>query len=275
MPEPLKLMCVLAHPDDESLGNGGMLATYASEGVETYLVTATSGQKGWKGKAEDYPGPGELGRLRTQELRAAGEALGLKRVDVLGYMDGELDEADAPSVARDIATRIREVRPHVVVTFGPDGAYGHPDHIAISQLTAAAIVRAAAPGVEPRDHEPHSVAKLYYMAGTRSLLDAYQAAFGTLEKAVDGQTRRFDGWDDWAVTTRLDTSGHMDTVWKAISCHRSQLRDYEKLRDLSEGHWRRIFGEQMYYRVFSLVNGGRAVERDLFEGLREEGQVSA
>ena len=63
MSKQLKLMCILAHPDDESLGTGGILAKYAAEGVETYLVTATRGQRGWFGPEEDYPGPESLERV--------------------------------------------------------------------------------------------------------------------------------------------------------------------------------------------------------------------
>jgi len=67
MPEPLRLMCVLAHPDDESLGNGGTLAKYAVEGVETYLVTATRGERGWQGAEHDNPGPAAM--IKNQEPR--------------------------------------------------------------------------------------------------------------------------------------------------------------------------------------------------------------
>src|SRR5215218_9097255 len=101
MPEQLKLMCVLAHPDDESLGTGGTLARYAAEGVETYLLTATRGERGWFGAPDQNPGLAELGRIREAELRAAGRALGLREVAFLDYVDGDLDRADpAEAVAR-------------------------------------------------------------------------------------------------------------------------------------------------------------------------------
>ena len=78
MREPLRLMCVLAHPDDEALGNGGTLAKYAAEGVETYLVTATRGERGWQGDARDDPGPHALGAIREAELLAAARVLGIQ-----------------------------------------------------------------------------------------------------------------------------------------------------------------------------------------------------
>jgi LmbE family N-acetylglucosaminyl deacetylase len=88
----LKLMCVLAHPDDESLGNGGTLAKYAAEGVETYLVTATRGERGWTGSERDDPGLEALGKIREVELFAAASVLGIRRVDFLDYIDGDLDK---------------------------------------------------------------------------------------------------------------------------------------------------------------------------------------
>ena len=95
MTNNLKLMCVLAHPDDESLGNGGILAKYAAEGVETYLVTATRGERGWFGDESDYPGLEALGKRREAELLAAASVLGIRRVQFLDYLDGELDQAHA------------------------------------------------------------------------------------------------------------------------------------------------------------------------------------
>ncbi len=76
----LRLMCILAHPDDESLGTGGTLARYAAEGIETYVITATRGQRGWFGPPEENPGLAALGQLREAELRAAAQALGRQRV---------------------------------------------------------------------------------------------------------------------------------------------------------------------------------------------------
>ena len=267
MADPLRLMCIMAHPDDESLGTGGTLAKYAAEGVETYLVTATRGQRGWKGAVDDYPGPAALAEVRSKELDAAAEVLGIRQLWLLDHMDGALVQVDAEGITTRIAQLIRHVRPQVVVTFGPDGVYGHPDHIAISQFATSALVRAAAP-VDVTDDAPHTVAKLYYMVATRSLLEAYQSAFGVFAKVVDGRARNAVPWEEWMVSARLDAREYGSIVWEAISCHRSQLRDYQKLQDLPSGQRQSIFGEQTYYRAFSLVNGGPQVEEDLFAGLR-------
>src|SRR6185295_18699223 len=90
----LRLMCVLAHPDDESLGTGGTLAKYAEEGVATYLVTATRGERGRFFDNAEHPGPDIVGRTREAELRAAAEELGIREVSFLDYEDGGVDRAD-------------------------------------------------------------------------------------------------------------------------------------------------------------------------------------
>lgn len=264
-----KLLAILAHPDDESLGNGGILAKYAAEGIETYLVTATRGERGWFGDESDHPGLEALGKTREAELFAAAKVLGIREVDFLDYIDGELDQADPGEAVAKIVGHLRRVRPEVVVSFGPDGAYGHPDHIAISQLTTAAIVRAAdANFVDAEKLAPHGVSKLYYMMGTKQLFVAYESVFGDVVMHIDGVERRGVGWPEWAITTRVDTREYRQTVWEAIYCHQSQLSAYHKLEHLSKEHQRELWDSQTYYRVFSLVNGGRRVEDDLFEGLR-------
>jgi LmbE family N-acetylglucosaminyl deacetylase len=151
------------------------------------------------------------------------------------------------------------VQPHVVITFGPDGAYGHPDHVAISQYTTAAVVAAADP----------TISKLYYIAWPESTWAAYQSAIKKLTSTVDGVERQAVPWPDWEITTVLDTRPLCPTVWRAIACHESQMSVYTQLRDLSQEHQEALLGVQSFYRAFSTVNGGRARETDLFEGIRK------
>jgi LmbE family N-acetylglucosaminyl deacetylase len=266
-------MAVLAHPDDESLGAGGVLARYAAEGVGVHLVTATRGQRGrYKGvpPGDGHPGPEAMARIREGELRAAAAALGVREVVILDYMDGALDQADPGEATSLIATHLRRVRPQVVLTFDPYGAYGHPDHIAICQFTTAALIAAADPAGARVDRSlaPHTVSKLYYMVSTESSWAAYQAAFKRLVSQVDGVERVGQPWPDWAITTQVDTREYWPTVWRAVSCHETQIGAYEKLRDLSPEYHERLWGSQRFYRALSLVNGGRRLETDLFEGLR-------
>ncbi len=253
-------MCVLAHPDAESWGTGGTLAKYAAEGVETSLITATRGERGRFGDGGERPGPDVIGRTREAELRAAAQALGVRDVVVLGHPDGALDSYDRAGALEAIARHLRRIRPQVVVTFGPDGAYGHPDHIAISQLTSAAIVRAA-------DRE-FAVSKLYHIAWSAETWTAYQTALKKLTCTVDGVERQVVPTPRWAITARIDTSAVSDLVWRAVQCHQTQMSIYKNLQTLPDDQHRALWGVQEFYRAFSLVNGGRGQETDLFEGLR-------
>ncbi|MGW8178939.1 MAG: PIG-L deacetylase family protein, partial [bacterium] len=208
-----------------------------------------------------------------RELRAAAGVLGIREVNLLGFMDGDLDSCDSQLAIARIAAILRRIRPDVVLTFGPEGAYGHPDHIAISQLTTAATVCAAdsdylLPLEEGCVLPCHRVSKLYYMAWTEKKWAAYQAALKTLTANVDGIQRQATPWPDWAITTLIDTSHYWPVVWRAVSCHQSQMAVYKKLEDLSAEHHRALWGSQEYYRVFSVANSGRTLETDLFEGLR-------
>lgn len=270
MSGPLKLMCVLAHPDDESLGMGGILARYAAEGIETHLITATRGERGRNRDGTRSLPIEELGRIREAELRAAAGVLGVREVRFLDYLDRDLDQADPGEVIAKLAGHLRRVRPQVVVSFGPDGGYGHPDHIAISQFATAAVVLAADAGHAPEGTtEPaHRVAKLYYLAWSQAKWAAYQAAFKKLTTTVDGTERQAAPWPDWAITTAVDTAAHWPTVWRAVTCHETQMTIYGPLKELSEEHHRGLWGTLEFYRAFSLVNGGRQREHDLFEGLR-------
>src|SRR5947209_4821576 len=241
-----RLMCVPAHPDDESLGMGGALAKYVAGGVETYVVTATKGERGRSGSKEPLTLEA-VGRLRDSELRAAAAELGVREVNLLGYCDGELDRANPTEAIGRIVAQLRRVKPHVVLTFAPDGAYSHPDHVAICQFTTAAVICAADPGYQHPDyHAPHRVSKLYYLAWRADKWAAYQAALRKLVIMVDGLERQATPWPDWAVTTRIETSPFVAQVWGAISCHHSQMAIYGQLSDLSAEHHRALCGSHEF-----------------------------
>ena len=259
MASELRLMCVLAHPDDESLGTGGALAKYAAEGIGTYVLTATRGERGRFDDTGRSPGPEIVARTREAELRAAASELGVREIAFLDYRDAELDRAAAPEASERVAGHIRRLQPHVVITFDPFGAYGHPDHIAISQLTAAAIVRAA---------DSHRVSKLYNFVSSARKWAVYQAAFKTLTSTVDGTVRVAVPWPDWSITTVVDATAVWSTVWRAVQCHKTQMSIYKDFASLSEEDQKMLWGRAEFYRVFSLVNSGRTQETDLFEGLR-------
>ncbi len=162
---PIRILGVFAHPDDESFCAGGTLARYAALGAEVMVVSATRGEAG-QIRSAGVATRHTLGQVREQELYLACQRLGVQHAVCLDYGDGRLQEVDQDVLIGEIVQIIRSFRPDVVITFGPDGGYGHPDHIAISAATTAACVRSGeghhsssqlAAGLAP-----HRPAQLFY-----------------------------------------------------------------------------------------------------------------
>ncbi|MBZ0282848.1 MAG: PIG-L family deacetylase [Anaerolineae bacterium] len=172
--QPL-ILCVYAHPDDETFCSGGTLAKYAAQGAEIMVISATRGQAG---QIQDVQAATRrtLGAAREQELQRACECLGVHHSICWDYMDGRLQEADPVQLIGDVVRAIRSFRPDIVITFDPTGAYGHPDHIAISHATTSACMICHDPNHYP-EHltdglRPHNAARLYhsYFPNRRSLM---------------------------------------------------------------------------------------------------------
>lgn len=134
---PLRMLGVFAHPDDEIFCAGGTFARYIAAGAEVMVVSATRGEAG-QIRSAHVATRRTLGQVREQELRLGCQRLGVQHVGCLDYIDGTLHEVDQKELIRHVVEIVRTFRPDVVITFGPDGGYGHPDHIAISAATTAA-----------------------------------------------------------------------------------------------------------------------------------------
>jgi len=143
-----RLVGVFAHPDDETFCAGGTFARYADQGAEITVVSATRGQAG---QIRDAAAGNRrtIAAVRERELRLACERFGVAKVRCLDHVDGTLADAAFPALVDEVAEIICELRPDVVITFGPDGGYGHPDHVTISAVTTAACQRAADPRYRP------------------------------------------------------------------------------------------------------------------------------
>src|SRR5262245_7910064 len=143
MTEPLTLMIVHAHPDDEVIGSGGTLARYSDEGVQTVLVTATLGEEG-EIVVADLNTPevkARLAEVRREELRRAAAILGITHQEFLGYRDSGMagtpandhpdcfHQADMEEATGRLVRLVRAYRPQVLVSYNEHGGYGHPDHI--------------------------------------------------------------------------------------------------------------------------------------------------
>jgi len=169
----LRLLGVFAHPDDESFCVGGTLAKYTAAGAAAMIVSATRGQAGQIRDARAATRR-TLGVVREQELRRAAQALGVQEIRCLDYMDGALQDVDRRALVGDLVHVIRSFRPDVVITLGPDGAYGHPDHVAVSAAAteASALAGDVAHYADQlsRGVLPHAPARLYHTHFPRSRL---------------------------------------------------------------------------------------------------------
>jgi LmbE family N-acetylglucosaminyl deacetylase len=147
-------MVILAHPDDESFPMGGTLAKYAARGVKDVLVCATLGEAG----IPDVT-PKMAARIRSAELRCAAGKLGIREIRFLGFRDGTLSDVDVEELTVKLISLMQEYRPQAVITFGPDGISGHPDHVTLSARVTQAFDHAALPD-----------ARLYYLAPSEATL---------------------------------------------------------------------------------------------------------
>ena len=153
------LLIVLPHPDDESFPMGGTLARYAAEGVEITLICATLGELGIPDSE-----PAQAAIIREKELRAASSVLGIHRLQLLRYLDGSLPDVDPEQVISQLMHAMQRIHPSAVITFGPDGISGHPDHVTLSRLVTEAYDRT----MLKLDGLPF--AKLFYIAPSEATL---------------------------------------------------------------------------------------------------------
>jgi LmbE family N-acetylglucosaminyl deacetylase len=155
-----KLLCVVAHPDDECFAFGGALALAAQQDVETSVVCLTDGQAAtYRGDAQSAE---DLGRIRRDEFARSCAVLGVTHHELLDYQDAQLEFADFSRAAARITERIRSFQPNVVVTFGLDGALNtHADHTMVSAMTQAAFHWAASPKRYPELGSTHTADRLF------------------------------------------------------------------------------------------------------------------
>ena len=272
-----RLLAVLAHPDDESFGMGGTLALYAQQGVEVHLICATRGEVG-ETPPDFERNDHSIAELRMEELRCAGQILGLEKVHFLNYRDsgmpGSADNhhpralAAAPmkQVAIEIAGIIRTLRPQVVLTFDPFGGYGHPDHIAIQRATESAFFLA---GEEAQIDSlpPHQAQKLYFHTFPRRSLGVLLRllAFFGKDPRKWGHNNDIDLVEITEHTYPVHAKINFRSVAKlkeqASACHKSQLMSGSN--GLLWSIMRMFIGPESFMRAYPAGTPGKA-ERDLF-----------
>ena len=242
----LRLLCITAHPDDECFAFGGALAQAAQRGIETSLICITDGSAGsYHGTAKTTS---ELGQLRRAELAASCNILGVRNYEVLDYQDGQLEFASFSNLAGDLVQRIRILRPHVIITFGGDGAINtHADHTVTSSVATAAFHWAGSPKRFPTLGDLHTPQRLYYL---------------TTDFFVEGRLRNIPA--PWTVT--LDVASVLPIRLQAMKAHATQAPLMERAGPL-------IFakhGNTEHYALAAAPLPQPATQStDLFEGIVE------
>jgi N-acetyl-1-D-myo-inositol-2-amino-2-deoxy-alpha-D-glucopyranoside deacetylase len=292
---PLTLMAIHAHPDDEAISTGGVLAKYADEGLKTVLVCATRGEEGEIHDPELDPEEAKdrLGSIREAELRRACDILGVGELYFLGYHDSGMagtpanerpdnfHNADPKEAVGRLVRIIRRTRPEVVVTYDERGGYGHPDHIATHRTTLAAVDAAADPSQYQDDGLPAwQVQKLYYTAFPRSTFQRWREIWRELrpEESAQEQEDDFDFESftvpDEVITTQVDVRDYLARIRAALLEHRTQIPADDAWMSVPDEMARDLMGDETFIRVRSLVPAP-AREDDLFAGLRVERKQDA
>ena len=231
------LLVVMAHPDDECMGAGGLILRHSRAGVEVNLICATRGEKGWVGKPSGARRE-DLSRIRTAELEAAASALAINGYLLWDYPDGGVEGSDQAEITKRIDEHISTIAPAAVVGWGPDGAYGHPDHIAMGRCTDAAVA-ALSDRARPA---------LYHLAVDAPLADSYRAAIAL--NGGDGGTLPLVVKDHVDLVLDL-TPEEVQMKLRAIDCHQSQLETW-RVEIRNHPHlMQQVYGREPYITVSS------------------------
>ncbi|RSS54583.1 N-acetyl-1-D-myo-inositol-2-amino-2-deoxy-alpha-D-glucopyranoside deacetylase [Streptomyces sp. WAC06614] len=290
-----RLLLVHAHPDDESINNGVTMAKYAAEGAHVALVTCTLGEEGEVIPPElahlAADRDDTLGSHRIGELAAAMAELGVSDHRFLGgpgrYRDsgmmgteqnhrpGAFWAADVDDAAAHLVEVIRELRPQVLVTYDPDGGYGHPDHIQAHRVAVRAAELAAEPAYRRDLGEAHRIAKIYWNRVPRSVVDEGFARLRAAGASVDfpGVARPEDVpgvVPDEQVTAEIGDEGEKYVAAKAAAmrAHATQIAVDGPFFALSNDLAQPLFARE-YYELVAGRSGAPAGERehDLFAGV--------
>ena len=243
------ILAVFAHPDDE-ISVGAVLAKYAAEGHDVYLVTATSGQAG-AGNTNIPAGP-RLGAEREKEVRCSAGKLGIHEPILIQLQDGDIAKRPAMEKLRGrLREIIDEVKPDVMVTWGPDGLTGHADHRIVSNVASEVFL-----GQGPQKHK---VRKLYHVAFPESVRPS--------DPGAAGMHPRLAAVSDEFVTTVIDAGAYGEQVFEAMKYHVTQWAPLERMKSMYEAR-RKALGGKTYLRLAgSLSPRKEQRETDLLDGL--------
>ena len=264
---PLKLATILAHPDDETFGTGGTLIRYARDGIEVHSLCLTQGEKGWAG-IDDKIVPRELvGPTRARELAEAGRRMGLASVTCLRYPDGGLADVNEEWVVRDIVRWLRLVRPEVVIIWGPDGGYCHPDHIAAGERALKAIELAGVQRHEPELGAHWHAKRCYRFVASAELIDRLSSLMPAFAQYIETLAVKPERWTRDRLGAVIDIGAVRDAKVHAMDAHQTQAPDL-RMWETARAKLPEIFADETFIREYP-EPGGPPLETDLFAGLRE------
>ena len=246
----LRLLCFTAHPDDEAGGFGGTLLRYAERGVETHVICLTPGQAAThRGSAKTDD---ELSGLRRREFESSSKLLKISRGQVLDYPDGKLDRQDFFAVVADLTRRVREIKPHVIMSMGTEGAItAHPDHSMVSIFATMACHWAGRTNRFPEQLEnglaPHRTQKLYYASALFTMPQRQPVSLAPTTTIINLEQRE------------------IDVKIAAFKCHTTQAPLFSFFEDTV-----RKRGNMEVFHLANAVTPRKAeMETDLFAGVEE------
>lgn len=237
------LLAVFAHPDDESIASGGLLAWCAAEGIRTSLLCLT---RGGLGQLDD-PARVRMGEERGRELASAANVLGVQEVTLLDYRNGFLQWADHAGIEADIRAAIVRGEADVVVTFDDDGLYWHPDHIVVHERTTAAVAAmgAAAPALFYVSMPKGAMRAAWHAAMTAT--DGVAAGVSVPPVALGVEVDAY-GLFTTPATLMLDVRAQALRKLQAVRCHRSQVAG-DALDRMPDEAAPRALGVELYRRA--------------------------
>ena len=264
------LLLVHAHPDDESILTGGVMARAHLDGHRVVLVTATRGEEGQTTGVDGASTSAGVGEVRSLELQRACEILGVNRQEFLGYtgsghgVDSNGHDpttfvgAPLNEVADRLAALLREERPDVVVTYTSDGTYAHPDHVRAHHATIAALDTLAGEGWQP--------SKVYLHAVPRSFVTSTIAAARDASISLPEEFAGLEGIPDEQITTQVDVHGVLDRKLAACVAHSSQMHPGLPLATMAAQLFESAFGVERFVLVRGRLSGDPP-ESSLFAGV--------
>lgn len=197
-----KILCVFAHPDDESFGPGGTIIKWANEGNRIHLLCATKGEAGMNRSK------GAVAKTREKELLAASQILGIESIKFLGFIDGNIGNSDLAKLEKLIIQKIRSYKPDVVLTFDLNGISGHLDHIAVASATTQAF------------NKTKIAKKIYYLTIPK----------GKNKRKQDYFVYRPEGRRPKEIDEVINVTPYWETKLLAMQTHKSQIKDSVRLR---------------------------------------------